>query len=94
MVSAASCALMFVDATVPQAQALGLTLPDDEIRLDEETGHYAFGDLDWDEFWDVVKGNGPCNHERLTHRVKAHEDGEWVRVAASAYAGKHAAVSA
>jgi ring-1,2-phenylacetyl-CoA epoxidase subunit PaaA len=84
----------FVDATVPQAEALGLTLPDDEIRLDEETGHYAFGKLDWDEFWEVVKGNGPCNHERLAHRVKAHEGGQWVRDAASAYAAKRAAVTA
>jgi ring-1,2-phenylacetyl-CoA epoxidase subunit PaaA len=80
----------FVDATVPQARALGLTLPDDEIRLDEDTGHYAFGELDWDEFWEVVKGNGPCNHERLAHRVKTHEDGQWVRAAASAYAAKRA----
>jgi ring-1,2-phenylacetyl-CoA epoxidase subunit PaaA len=84
----------FVDATVPQAEALGLTLPDDEIRLDVETGHYAFGKLDWDEFWEVVKGNGPCNHERLAHRVKAHEGGQWVRDAASAYAAKRAAVTA
>jgi ring-1,2-phenylacetyl-CoA epoxidase subunit PaaA len=84
----------FVDATVPQAEALGLTLPDDELRLDEGTGHYAYGTLDWDEFWEVVKGNGPCNHERLAHRVKAHEDGQWVREAASAYAAKRAAVTA
>jgi ring-1,2-phenylacetyl-CoA epoxidase subunit PaaA len=81
----------FVDATVPQADALGLTLPDPDLQLDEQTGSYVFGEIDWTEFWEVVKGNGPCNHERIEHRVRAHEDGAWVREAALAYADKHAA---
>ena len=79
----------FVDATVPQAQALGLTLPDPDLRYDETAGHYTFGAIDWTEFWEVVKGNGPCNHERMEHRVRAHEEGRWVRDAAIAYAEKH-----
>jgi ring-1,2-phenylacetyl-CoA epoxidase subunit PaaA len=79
----------FVDMCVPQAEALGLTLPDPELRLDEETGHYAFGPIDWDEFWAVVKGDGPCNRQRMEHRRAAHEQGAWVREAAAAYAAKH-----
>jgi ring-1,2-phenylacetyl-CoA epoxidase subunit PaaA len=79
----------FVDATVPQADALGLTLPDPDLRYDEAAGRYAFGEIDWSEFWKVVKGNGPCNHERLEHRVRAHNEGRWVRDAALAYAEKH-----
>jgi ring-1,2-phenylacetyl-CoA epoxidase subunit PaaA len=81
----------FVDATVPQAEVLGLTVPDPDLHYDPETGRYAFGEIDWSEFWEVVKGNGPCNHERLEHRVRAHEDGRWVREAALAYADKHRA---
>lgn len=81
----------FVDMTVPQAEALGLTLPDPDIRWNEERGHYDFGDIDFTELFDVIKGNGPCNQQRLAHRVKAHEDGAWVREAASAYAAKQAA---
>jgi ring-1,2-phenylacetyl-CoA epoxidase subunit PaaA len=81
----------FVDATVPQAEALGLTVPDPGLRYDTEAGRYTFGEIDWSEFWEVVKGNGPCNHERLEHRVRAHEDGRWVRDAALAYADKHRA---
>jgi len=81
----------FVDATVPQADALGLILPDPDLRFDETAGHYTFGAIDWTEFWEVVKGNGPCNHERLEHRVRAHEEGRWVRDAAIAYAEKHRA---
>ena len=81
----------FVDATVPQADALGLILPDPDLRFDETAGHYTFGAIDWTEFWEVVKGNGPCNHERLKHRVRAHEEGRWVRDAAIAYAEKHRA---
>ena len=80
----------FVDMTVPQAQALGLTLPDPEIRWNEERGHYDFGAIDFTELFEVIKGNGPCNQQRLAHRVTAHEDGTWVREAASAYAAKHA----
>jgi ring-1,2-phenylacetyl-CoA epoxidase subunit PaaA len=78
----------FVDATAPQAEVLGLTLPDPTLRFDEGTGHYAFGEIDWSEFWEVVAGNGPCNHERLEHRVRAHEEGSWVREAAAAHAAK------
>jgi ring-1,2-phenylacetyl-CoA epoxidase subunit PaaA len=81
----------FVDATVPQAEVLGLTVPDPDLRYDSETDRYEFGKIDWSEFWEVVKGNGPCNHERLEHRVRAHEHGRWVRDAALAYADKHRA---
>jgi len=78
----------FVDITVPQADFLGLKMPDPEIKWNEESGHYDFGELDWDEFWQVVKGNGPCNKERLQVRVDAWEEGAWVREAAMAYAEK------
>ena len=83
----------FVDMTVPQAEALGLTLPDPEIRWNEERGHYDFGPIDFTELFEVIKGNGPCNRQRMAHKVQAHEDGAWVREAASAYAAKHAARS-
>ncbi len=76
----------FVDMSVPQAEVLGLTLPDPELRLDEETGHYSFGEIDWPEFFEVLKGTGPCNAARREHRRRAHEDGAWVREAATAYA--------
>lgn len=78
----------FVDATVPQAQYLGLTIPDPDLKWNEETGHWEFGPIDWDEFWNVVKGNGICNRQRLRDRVNAHEEGAWVRDAALAYAEK------
>jgi ring-1,2-phenylacetyl-CoA epoxidase subunit PaaA len=74
---------------VPQAEAVGLTLPDPELRFNPDTEHYDHGKIDWDEFWQVVKGNGPCNRERLQARRDAHEDGRWVREAAEAYAAKH-----
>jgi ring-1,2-phenylacetyl-CoA epoxidase subunit PaaA len=80
----------FVDMTVPQATVLGLSLPDPELELDRQTGHYRFGPIDWDEFARVLKGGGPCNEQRIAHRVKAHEEGEWVRQAAAAHAAKHA----
>jgi ring-1,2-phenylacetyl-CoA epoxidase subunit PaaA len=80
----------FVDMTVPQAQALGLTLPDPEIAWNEERGHYDFAPIDFTELFEVIKGHGPCNQQRMAHRVKAHEDGAWVREAASAYAAKQA----
>ncbi len=83
----------FVDMTVPQAEALGLTLPDPDLRWNEERGHYDFGHIDFTELFEVIKGNGPCNKQRLDHRVKAHEDGAWVREAAAAYADKHARVA-
>ena len=79
----------FVDMTVPQADVLGLTLPDPQIRWNAERGHHDFGDIDWSEFFAVLKGNGPCNAARLERRRRAHEDGAWVREAATAYADKH-----
>jgi ring-1,2-phenylacetyl-CoA epoxidase subunit PaaA len=79
----------FIDMCVPQAESLGLTLPDPDLRWNEERGHYDFGEISWDEFFEVVKGNGPCNRERIAHRRAAHEEGAWVREAARAYAAKH-----
>jgi ring-1,2-phenylacetyl-CoA epoxidase subunit PaaA len=81
----------FVDMTVPQSDALGLTLPDPDIAWNDERGHYDFGEVDFTELFEVIKGNGPCNAQRMAHRVGAHEDGAWVREAASAYAAKQAA---
>ncbi len=81
----------FVDMTVPQAEFLGLTVPDPDLKWNEETEHYDFGEIDWNEFWNVVKGNGPCNRQRIKDRVKAYEDGAWVREAAMAYAEKRRA---
>ncbi len=78
----------FVDMTVPQAQALGLTLPDSQLCWNAERGHYDFGAIDWDEFYQVLKGNGPCSAQRLTHRRRAHDEGTWVREAALAYEAK------
>lgn len=78
----------FVDITVPQAEYLGLTVPDKDLVFNEETQSYSYGEINWDEFWAVVKGHGPCNKQRLAARVKAHEDGAWVREAALAYAEK------
>jgi ring-1,2-phenylacetyl-CoA epoxidase subunit PaaA len=80
----------FVDATVQQAQVLGVTLPDPELKWNEQRQHWDFGAIDWDEFWRVVGGEGPCNRERLAARVKAWDDGEWVREAALAHARKQA----
>jgi ring-1,2-phenylacetyl-CoA epoxidase subunit PaaA len=80
----------FVNLTVPQAQAVGLTLPDPDLKFNEETGNWDFGQIDWDEFWAVVKGDGPCNRERLAARNKAHDEGAWVRAAATAHAAKQA----
>ena len=79
----------FVDQTVPQADYLGLKIPDPDLKWNEQLRHYDFGEIDWREFYDVVKGNGPCNRERLRARIRAHEDGAWVREAAAAYAEKH-----
>ena len=85
----------FVDATVPQAQRLGLSVPDDQLVWDETrndgAGGYHFGPIDWDEFWSVVKGNGPMNRQRIAARQKAWDDGTWVREAALAHAAKKAA---
>lgn len=81
----------FIDVTVEQAKLIGLTVPDADLKWNEEKGHYDYGQINWDEFWNVVKGNGPCNKERLETRVKAWEDGAWVRDAALAYAAKRKA---
>ena len=78
----------FVDATVPQARLIGLEPPDPELRYDEESGHWRFGEIDWTEFNEVLAGNGPCNRERMAARRKAHADGAWVREAATAHARK------
>ena len=80
----------FVDMTKPQADYLGITIPDPDLKWNEERQKHDFGAIDWDEFWKVVKGHGPCNKERLDARVKAHEEGRWVREAATAYASKQA----
>ncbi|HET7355617.1 MAG TPA: 1,2-phenylacetyl-CoA epoxidase subunit PaaA [Nocardioidaceae bacterium] len=80
----------FVDMTVPQAEALGLSLPDPDLRWNAERGCYDFGEIDFTELFEVIKGNGACNKQRLGHRRKAHEDGAWVREAADAYAAKRA----
>jgi ring-1,2-phenylacetyl-CoA epoxidase subunit PaaA len=80
----------FVDATVPQGLHLGLVFPDPALRFDEAAGHWAFGAIDWEEFRQVLAGNGPCNSQRMKQRRKADEDGAWVREAALAYAEKRA----
>jgi ring-1,2-phenylacetyl-CoA epoxidase subunit PaaA len=84
----------FVNLTVPQAQAVGLTLPDPKLTYNEETKNWDFGEINWDEFWAVVKGDGPCNRERLAARNKAHDEGAWVRAAAEAYAAKRRSTGA
>lgn len=78
----------FVDVCAGQVKFLGLTLPDPDLKWNEENGHYDFGQINWDEFWQVVNGNGPCNKERLAARKQAHDDGEWVREAAAVFAEK------
>jgi ring-1,2-phenylacetyl-CoA epoxidase subunit PaaA len=78
----------FIDQTVPQADYLELTIPDPDLKRNEETGHYEFGEIDWTEFYNVIKGNGPCNTQRLRARRQAQADGAWVREAAMAYAQK------
>ena len=80
----------FVDVTVPQAEQIGLKVPDSDLKFNKETGHYDFGEINWDEFWQVVAGHGPCNKERVEARKKAKENGAWVREAANAYAEKRA----
>jgi ring-1,2-phenylacetyl-CoA epoxidase subunit PaaA len=81
----------FVDVTVSQAEMIGLAIPDPDLKWNEETGHYEFGAINWDEFWQVVEGNGPCNHDRIKARREAKENGMWVREAAMAHAEKRAA---
>ena len=82
----------FIDMTVPQADKLGVTLPDPELAWNDERGHYDFGEPDWDEFKQVISGNGPKNAERVDRRRAAHDNGAWVREAATAYADKHKSV--
>jgi ring-1,2-phenylacetyl-CoA epoxidase subunit PaaA len=84
----------FVDFTAPQAEFLGLRIPDPDLAWDEAAQHYRFGEIDWREFEEVLKGNGPCNRERLAARRRAHEEGRWVREAAVAHAAKQAAARA
>jgi ring-1,2-phenylacetyl-CoA epoxidase subunit PaaA len=84
----------FVDATVPQADYLGLTVPDPALHLDEASGHWRFGEIDWNEFKQVIAGNGPCNKDRMRARRAAHENGAWVRDAALAHAAKQRARAA
>jgi ring-1,2-phenylacetyl-CoA epoxidase subunit PaaA len=78
----------FIDMIAEQVKVLGMTLPDKDLKWNEERGHYDFGEINWEEFWNVVKGNGPCNKQRLDARRKAHENGKWVREAAMAHAAK------
>lgn len=78
----------FVDVTIPQIELIGLEVPDKDAKFNAESGHYEYGEINWDEFWQVVNGNGPCNKERVEARRKAKENGEWVREAALAYAAK------
>ena len=80
-----------VDVIAEQVKVLGMTLPDPDLRWNEERGHYDYGAIDWSEFYQVIAGNGPCNRERLEARRKAHDEGAWVREAARAYAAKQAA---
>ena len=75
----------FIDKTIPQAELIGLKVPDSELKLDPKTGHYAYGKINWDEFYSVISGNGPCNKQRMEHHIKFHEEGEWVREAARAH---------
>lgn len=78
----------FVDMIAEQVKVLGMTIPDEKLQWNEERKHYDFGEINWEEFWNVVKGNGPCNKERLEARKKAWDDGAWVREAAMVYAEK------
>jgi ring-1,2-phenylacetyl-CoA epoxidase subunit PaaA len=79
----------FVDEMVPEFHAIGLQIPDPDLKFDSATGHWRIGPIDWEHFWQVVKGNGPMNAERLTARRKAHEEGRWVREALAAYAARN-----
>ncbi|HJR35789.1 MAG TPA: 1,2-phenylacetyl-CoA epoxidase subunit PaaA, partial [Gemmatimonadales bacterium] len=79
----------FINLTVPQAAAIGLTIPDPLLKQDEKTGDWMSGPIDWEEFHQVISGNGPCNKERLAARNQAHDEGAWVREAAAGYAAKH-----
>jgi len=82
----------FIDKTVQQAEVIGLTIPDKELRWNDQRGHYDHGPINWTEFYDVIGGNGPCNAQRIAHHRKTHSDGAWVREAAAAYMTKHKAI--
>lgn len=82
---------MFIDQTVPQAHYLGCVIPDPDLAFDDETGHWRIGEIDWDEFWATIKGDGRLNRERIAHKTRAWNDGAWVREAATAYAAKSSA---
>ena len=82
----------FVDMCAEQVKVLGMSLPDPDLKWNEERGHYDFGPIDWNEFYEVLKGNGPCNKQRLDARRKAWDEGKWVREAAEAYAFRRAEV--
>jgi ring-1,2-phenylacetyl-CoA epoxidase subunit PaaA len=84
----------FINEMVPDFQAIGLTIPDPDLRYDEESGDWISGPIDWDEFWRVIKGDGPCNDERMAARNKAHDDGLWVREAMAAYAQRNGEAAA
>ena len=79
----------FIDKTVPQADFLGLTIPDKKLKWNEKRNSYDFGEINWNEFWRVVNGGGPCNQKRINHHINAHKDGEWVRKALIKYSGKY-----
>jgi ring-1,2-phenylacetyl-CoA epoxidase subunit PaaA len=81
----------FIDVCAEQVKILGLTIPDEKLQWNEQRKHYDFGEINWEEFWNVVNGNGPCNKQRLEARIKAHKEGQWVTQAASAYAKKRKA---
>ena len=81
----------FIDATVPQTKLLGLTIPDRDLKWNEERQSHDYGEIDWSEFWNVIAGNGPCNKERLSTKQQSHGNGQWVRDAANAYAEKQLA---
>ena len=78
----------FIDRTVPQAEAIGIKIPDDKLKWNEKTRHYEWGEINWDEFYAVIGGNGPCNRLRMKQRTDAHKNGQWVREAANAFAEK------
>jgi len=84
----------YIDMIVKQADYLGITIPDPDLKWNEERGHYDIGEINWDEFWTVVKGNGPCNRQRMAHRTRAHAEGAWVREAAVVYAENQASKQA
>ena len=84
----------FIDQTVGQVKVIGLEIPDPDLKWNEQRGHYDFGEMNWDEFWSVVNGNGPCNIQRLDHHKKAHSEGEWVRKAARSYSKKQEIINA